>query len=261
MREPPSSPRAFSPYNRPMASKRRTTRLTGALLRRYYPDRPTDFEHFAEKVREHLAGAGRVLDVGAGAGIIDALDWRAPGRRVIGIDLDPRVRSNPNLDSGLLADARALPFPDNTFDSAVSVNVFEHIPDPAAALREVSRVLVPGGLFCIKTPNRDHYVGRIARITPDSFHKWYNSLRGRNPEDTFPTTYRFNRFPDIRRVAEEAGFEVLDLDAFEGVPEYLLLSAVLFLPGLAYERWANARPGRAKWRANMEVILHKPPPP
>ncbi len=241
-----------------MASKRRTTRLTGALLQRYYPNWPTDFDHFAGKVHAHLREAHRVLDVGAGAGIIDALDWRAPGRRVIGIDLDPRVGTNPNLNSGVLADARHLPFPNDSFDHAVSVNVFEHIPDPAGALREVCRVLAPGGLFCIKTPNRDHYVGRIARLTPDAFHKWYNSLRGRSPEDTFPTTYRFNRFSDVRRIAEQAGFEVMDLDAFEGVPEYLLLSAFLFFPGLLYERWANARPARAGLRASLEVVLRKP---
>lgn len=228
------------------------------MVARYYPNTPTDFQHFAQKVRTALKGSERVLDLGAGAGIIDALDWRGEGRRVFGIDLDPRVGTHPHLDWAAIANAYAIPFPDGSFDAVVSVNVFEHIPDPPMALREIARVLRPGGRFYVKTPNRQHYVGRIADLTPTAFHEWYNSRRGRAREDTFPTTYRFNRFDDIERSAGEAGLQVVDLDGFEGVPEYLLLSAFLFIPGLLYERWANGKPKRKVWRACIEAVLQKP---
>lgn len=238
---------------------RRTSRFVAPLLPKYYPGWPNDFEHFAVRARQSIKTAGRILDLGAGAGIIDALDWRAEGRRIVGIDLDPRVGRHPHLDGAALADARKLPFPDNSFDSAVSVNVLEHIPQPVEVLREVHRVLKPGGVFLVKTPNRDHYVGRMARLTPNWFHEWYNSLRGRNPEDTFPTNYQFNRFKDVRRVSLEAGFEKVEVDAFEGIPEYLLLSVFLFFPGLLYERWVNAKPERNRFRASIEAVLRKAP--
>jgi hypothetical protein len=101
-------------------------------------------------------------------------------------------------------------------------------------------------------------VARFANLTPTWFHNWYNGLRGRSSEDTFETIYRFNRFEEIDTLAAEAGFEVLSLDAFEGIPEYLLLSTFLFYPGLWFERWVNSKPSRNKWRANLEAVLRKP---
>jgi SAM-dependent methyltransferase len=49
---------------------------------------------------------------------------------------------------------RALPFPDASFASAVSIQSIEHVPDPDRALAEMARVLAPGGVAVIVTPNR-----------------------------------------------------------------------------------------------------------
>jgi len=242
----------------PMPPIRKTTKRTAELLDFYYSDFPTDFEHFVEISRGRLRGARRVLDLGAGTGTIDSLDWRAPDRRVIGIDPDPRIDGHPFLDDRVRGSGFNLPFRDESLDAVVSVNVMEHIKKPESILGEVHRVLKKGGVFLVKTPNRRHYVARFANLTPTWFHNWYNGLRGRSSEDTFETIYRFNRFEEIDTLAAEAGFEVLSLDAFEGIPEYLLLSTFLFYPGLWFERWVNSKPSRNKWRANLEAVLRKP---
>ncbi|TGD72948.1 class I SAM-dependent methyltransferase [Mangrovimicrobium sediminis] len=52
------------------------------------------------------------------------------------------------------ASALALPFADNTFDKVICSEVLEHIPDYQSALREIERVLKPGGLFCASVPRR-----------------------------------------------------------------------------------------------------------
>jgi SAM-dependent methyltransferase len=49
---------------------------------------------------------------------------------------------------------RALPFADASFASVLSVQAIEHVPDPALAVAEARRVLVPGGLAIFVTPNR-----------------------------------------------------------------------------------------------------------
>ena len=241
-----------------MPANRRTTKRTAALIDRYYSEFPTDFEHFAEVAGKYLDGSRRVLDLGAGTGVIDALDWRGPGRRVIGIDPDPRISGHPFLDDRARGSGSELPFRDESFDAVVTVNVMEHIANPNSILLEVHRILKRGGVFLVKTPNRNHYVAQMASLTPGWFHSWYNGLRGRASEDTFETVYRFNRLNEIRERADRTGFEVVSLDAFEGIPEYLLLSSFLFYPGLWYERWANATPSRNKWRANIEAVLRKP---
>ena len=53
-----------------------------------------------------------------------------------------------------VADVRSLPYPDDTFDVVVAVEVLEHIPDPKAGLAEAMRVLKPGGYAITALPVR-----------------------------------------------------------------------------------------------------------
>ena len=95
-----------------------------------------------------------VLEVGVGMGA-DHLEWaKSRPRSLTGIDLTPRAISltQNRLDSyGLTsslrcADAERLPFPDETFDIVYSWGVLHHSPDTSRAIREVFRVLRPGGV-------------------------------------------------------------------------------------------------------------------
>src|ERR1700758_4390316 len=70
---------------------------------------------------------------------------------------------------------RELPFADGTFASVLSVQSIEHVPDPERAMREVARVLAPGGVAIFVTPNRLTF-GRPDEII-DPYH--YVELDGR----------------------------------------------------------------------------------
>ena len=76
-------------------------------------------------------------------------------RRVIGLDANPSAVQNPFIDTfHLLENCQPWPLADNSADLCVCDNVIEHLPEPEYFFSEVRRVLCPGGVVCIRTPNR-----------------------------------------------------------------------------------------------------------
>lgn len=111
----------------------------------------------AAYLEPHLAGGLSLLDVGCGPGTItvEFADRLAPGR-VVGVDAAAEVIAKaaasftrPNLEF-LVGDAYALPFDDGTFDIAHTHQTLQHLADPAAALRELRRVVRPGGVVAAR---------------------------------------------------------------------------------------------------------------
>ncbi|MEU8263721.1 methyltransferase domain-containing protein [Micromonospora sp. NPDC048999] len=94
---------------------------------------------------------GRVLEVAVGTG--RSFDFYPPAVRITGIELSPAmlaIAKQHAADLGLdvelrQADAQALPFDDDSFDTVVCALSLCSIPDPAAAIAEMKRVLRPGG--------------------------------------------------------------------------------------------------------------------
>jgi SAM-dependent methyltransferase len=126
-------------------------------------------------IRRDLAAAltgaaGRLLDVGCGNG---------PFRHL----LDPAKISYQGVDVAEAAafgyanpdvvyyDGHALPFPDAAFDLVLCTEVLEHIPDPAETIREMQRVLKPGGRLLLTIPwsARFHY-------QPHDYHRYTPSM-------------------------------------------------------------------------------------
>lgn len=111
----------------------------------------------------YLRPGMRVLDVGCGPGTITVglAAAVAPGE-VVGVDRASRSLeqaqalatergvANARFES---ADLHALPFPDASFDAAFLHAVLEHVPDPVAALRSVVRVVRPGGVIGVRSPD------------------------------------------------------------------------------------------------------------
>lgn len=212
---------------------------------------------FREKILLKLQHDYKVLDIGAGAGIVEAMRFRGLTKQIYGIDLDPRVKSNCYLDKGILADAEDIPFEDGSFDLVFADNVMEHIENPYKVLTEISRVLKPNGVFLFKTPNRFHYMPLIARITPISFHKYINRMRGRESADTFPTFYRANSKSQLFDLTLQTDFTLNSLEFIEGRPEYLRFTFLTYLFGLLYERFVNSSDMFSAYRVLIIAELHK----
>ena len=101
----------------------------------------------------NLRGVRHALDVGSGAGQIakHLLKYGDPGLQVTGIDISTqmlrrgRQRIHDRRPNWVTADVTALPFRDGLFDCVTCGYVLEHLPDIRDGLRELSRVLTPGG--------------------------------------------------------------------------------------------------------------------
>lgn len=104
-----------------------------------------------------LAFEHEVLEIGSGAGTL-LHRLRTEGYRVQGVELNASLIAESRRWYGELpirqVSGTTLPFEARTFDVVMSFDVFEHIPDSDAHLREVRRVLRPGGHYLLQTPNK-----------------------------------------------------------------------------------------------------------
>lgn len=143
-------------------------------------------------MREYLAVADRVakdhpartvLDWGCGYGhVSDLLESR--GMRVTAFEYDPDNRGQlplelyPHISAMHCSEPVRLPYTDSSFDTVLSCGVLEHVPDPAGSLREIERVLKPGGtLYVFKLANKHSYLERVARRLGMYYHGKYEHDR------------------------------------------------------------------------------------
>jgi SAM-dependent methyltransferase len=99
-----------------------------------------------------------VLDVGCNTGY-GTIRFTPVARRVVGVDVSARaidaarLRATDGRPEFVATDGFDLPFPDASFDLVTSFQVLEHVPDAGTYLREIRRVVRPGGRVILATPN------------------------------------------------------------------------------------------------------------
>jgi ubiquinone/menaquinone biosynthesis C-methylase UbiE len=98
-------------------------------------------EAFARFAGPRIQGA--VLDVGCGAAYVPLYLGNCSFDLITGIDPEPA----PHPFAFWVCEAGAMTFPDHCFQTVICATVLDHVDDPAAAVREIARVLHPGGSF------------------------------------------------------------------------------------------------------------------
>jgi len=160
-----------------------------------------------------------VLDAGCGRGFVLKYMRCMSGCDLTGIELEyPLFRvstreladDNIKLVNGTI---NTLPFPANHFNKIVISEVLEHVPDDVGALRELVRVLKPGGTIAITVPNQDYpfWWDPINKTLETLFHRhvgkgtfagiWANHVRLYTRES-------------LRRLVESAGLTIAEMRQF-----------------------------------------------
>lgn len=153
-----------------------TREYFSAIEDRRYSIEPEVFA-FAQFSRHH---GEKILEVGVGPGT-DFVQWVRAGTKAYGVDLTEHgiehVKQRLKLfglcaEEVRMADCESLPYPDNSFDLVYSWGVIHHTTDTALALKEIIRVLRPGGRGKIMVYNR---------YSLRSFYRWVEValLKGR----------------------------------------------------------------------------------
>lgn len=137
-------------------------------------------EPFIHAVAQFTRHRGkRVLEIGVGTGT-DFLQWARANTDCVGVDMTEegvrltktRLEHYGFTPHIIHADAEALPLPDASFDLVYSWGVLHHTADPRAAVREIRRVLRPGGTFVGMMYHR-------RSVLAFKFWVWYALMRGR----------------------------------------------------------------------------------
>ncbi len=102
---------------------------------------------------------------------------RELGTKIIGIDKNLRIPEGEEvIFLPVLSSALQLPYPNNSFDFIFYHHVIEHVPDARTSLLEIDRVLRPGGLLYIGTPNRHRIIGYIGAYQVSTRRKIRNNI-------------------------------------------------------------------------------------
>lgn len=190
-------------------------RPTAAEIASYYPDRywftpdglPGRLEETYRRfvLRDHLSfarqalansdGAGYVLDVGCGNGLLLSL---LPYRKIVGLDSSRNALSmawRHNGAPGVCADLTHAPLPDGSCSVITMFHVLEHLSEPVKALEAARRLLTRGGRLVVQVPNASCWQFMF-------FGENWNGIDA--PRHLY--TYRQR---DIENLLEFSGFEVV----------------------------------------------------
>jgi SAM-dependent methyltransferase len=222
----------------------------------YHLEHRREEPSFQAQVRETLRhippGTKRVLDLGCGTAAL-APDLLDRGLRYAGVDLSVEMlegakRRLAARNASLARSAAvALPFRPAAFDAVTSLGLFEYLPDPVGALREVRAVLGTGGVAILSVPCRESPYRRCLALAAPLLR-----LAGRKDPFDLRSGRRIDP-GDLEAWAKEAG---LQMEASLCIaPAVVPWPLDRWLPGLA--RWFSARSG-PRWGTVRLFVLRAP---
>jgi ubiquinone/menaquinone biosynthesis C-methylase UbiE len=190
----------------------------------HFDDEPLGFwERIGRRTVQRLALArgANVLDVGCGTGAsaLPVAVAVGPNGFVIGVDLSSRLLDRARAKAtarGLtnvefrLADMTALGYPDSRFDAVVSIFSIFFVPDMEGLVRELWRMVRPGGKLAVTTWG--------PRIFEPTYSRWQAAIKQERPDlySAFNPWDRITDVESVRRLLQSSGAANIDVEAEDG---------------------------------------------
>jgi ubiquinone/menaquinone biosynthesis C-methylase UbiE len=221
----------------------------------YERERHHGYHAMLDRLQVDLAAplcAGReVLEGGCGTGLI--LKEIAPiARRAQGLDLSPGMLEQARARGLAVVEgsATALPFDDASFDTVYSFKVLPHVQDIAEAMREVARVLRPGGRALLEFYNRHSLRYAVKRLKPAQ-----RVAEGTHDTQVFT---RYDSLDDVRGYLPDA----LSVVGVHGIRVFTPFAQAHQIPGVRHvlgkaERWARDLPATARFGGFLVVQVER----
>ncbi len=187
---------------------------------------------------------GSFLDYGAGVGdLLREIAALAAYSEMAGVDILSRPENLSESIEWFAQDLNSEFFMEKEFDVVVSTEVIEHLENPRATFRNIHRLLKPGGIAIITTPNQNSIRSFATLIFAGHFSAFLGA--------SYPAHITALTILDLMRISKETNFEVLDLCFTDsgGIPKF---------PGT---KWQDVSFGLLRgqyFSDNVAVVVRKP---
>jgi SAM-dependent methyltransferase len=232
--------------------------LAARLNERYFGNAVHPYATFEDVVRRYLGPDKTLLDAGCGHRAPVLRKFAGAAKELIGVDVTDFDRPIDGITL-LNRDLTDTGLPAGSVDVIMSRSVMEHIADPIALYKEMSRLLRPTGHFIFLTGNLWDYSGIIAKLVPNRYHPWIVArTQGRNERDTFPVQYKTNTRAAVTQFAAGSGLRLVSFDYLGQYPAYFLFNGPLFLLATGYEKMIDRFSTLHFLKGWILVVLQKP---
>ena len=198
----------------------------------------------------------RLLDVGAASGAFVKMAADA-GIDAVACDYSQEALDHCREELGLetlRSPAESIDAPDQSFDFVTMFHTIEHLPDPLQVMREMHRVLRPGGTFFLETPN--YAMHRLMQTSWRALFPLYRALTKRDGLPWVPFDHYYHWTPSLmRRALKDAGFHDVESHHFLGYRSDVQPNPLFGAVYVTYDVFAAVVNGASAGRWDLRPVL------
>ncbi|MBI4972983.1 MAG: class I SAM-dependent methyltransferase, partial [Candidatus Omnitrophica bacterium] len=203
---------------------------------------------------------GRLLDIGCGDGDYAKMALGL-GFKVVAADIDQdRFRYRNEIEFRNCDVTKEIPFPDNSFDYILFLEIIEHLKNPYIVLSEVNRILKSNGTLILSTPNILNLKSRLRYLFEGAYEYFREPPldQAKNPKEVIFNLHLVPyRYQELEYLLSASGFKVEGIftSVYDGLGLWFLL------PVIKFQAWQKQRralkKGGIDYRRINKVLLSK----